>query len=88
MGEVLEFEAGAQPQQTERKEDIHEILNYRRALFTAEKMLRTRPFNLNLLLELHAVLLDSVRGRDKGRGSFRRSRIGLVDLAQLSKKPS
>ena len=33
--------------------------------------LETRPFNLSLLLKLHAILLDSVRGRDKGRGQFR-----------------
>jgi Fic family protein len=34
-------------------------------------MLKTRPFNLNLLLKLHSILLDSVRGRHKGRGHFR-----------------
>ncbi|NBB78792.1 MAG: hypothetical protein GVY36_05010 [Verrucomicrobia bacterium] len=32
-----------------------------------------QPFNLNLLKELHAILLDSVRGRDKARGKFRSS---------------
>jgi len=51
--------------------DIQEILNYRAALLQAEEELQTRPFNLNLLLELHNILLDSVRGRDKGRGRFR-----------------
>jgi Fic family protein len=37
----------------------------------AVKRLETRPFNLNLLLELHANLLDSGRGRDKNPGRFR-----------------
>ena len=71
FGEVLQFEAGEAPAQEARRVDIHEILNYRTALKVAEDELRTRPFNLNLLLELHAVLLDSVRGRDKARGRFR-----------------
>lgn len=71
FGDVLKFEAGEEPQQDARRLDIQEILNYRAALKAAESELRRRPFNLNLLLNLHAVLLDSVRGRDKGRGRFR-----------------
>lgn len=72
FGEVLKFEAGEQPEQESRRLDIQEILNYRTALQIAERELRTRPFNLNLLLRLHSILLDSVRGRDKGRGHFRK----------------
>lgn len=71
FGEVLQFEAGEEPEQESRRLDIQEILNYRTALQSAESELRTRPFNLNLLLRLHSILLDSVRGRDKGRGRFR-----------------
>lgn len=71
FGDVLKFEAGEEPRQDERRLDIQEILNYRSALKAAESELRRRPFNLNLLLSLHSVLLDSVRGRDKGRGRFR-----------------
>src|ERR1700724_472391 len=71
FGEVLKFEAGEKPEQESRRLDIQEILNYRTALHVAEEELRSRPFNLNLLLKLHNVLLDSVRGRDKGRGRFR-----------------
>jgi Fic family protein len=71
LGEVLKFEAGEKPEQESRRIDIQEIINYRRALRRAESALRKRPFNLNLLLELHGILLNSVRGRDKGRGRFR-----------------
>jgi len=46
-------------------------MNYRTALIRAEKALEERPFNLNLLLDLHTILLNSVRGRDKQRGKFR-----------------
>jgi len=71
LGEVLKFEAGEAPQQESRRADIQEILNYRRALRRAQDELNTRPLNLNLLLELHSILLDSVRGRNKARGQFR-----------------
>ncbi len=77
LGEVLEFEAGQVPEQESRRLDIKEIINYRRALRHAEVALRTRPFNLNLLLELHAVLLDSVRGLDKGRGRLRDKQVWI-----------
>ena len=70
LGEVLRFEAG-DPTEPERRDDYREILNYRRALRHAETAIETKPFGINLLLELHAILLDSVRGRDKGRGRFR-----------------
>lgn len=79
LGDVLKFEAGEEPVQEEKRRDIQEILNYRKALREAEKELITRPFNLNLLLRLHSILLDSVRGLNKGRGTFRREQnyIGL-----------
>ena len=62
-GEVLKFEAGEEIREQSRREDIYEIMNYRCALRVAEEELKRRPFNLNLLLRLHEVLLDSVRGK-------------------------
>lgn len=85
MGEVLQFEAGEAPQLEARRHDIEEILNYRSALDVATHELKSRPFNLNLLLKLHKVLLSSVRGYNKAPGEFRRqqnyigSRIGGVE---------
>jgi Fic family protein len=72
LGEVLKFEAGEEVAGEARRQDIHEILNYRKAMHEADKELKTRPFNLNLLKSMHAVLLDSVRGKSKARGEFRR----------------
>lgn len=71
LGEVLKYEAGEEPTQESRRQDIQEIMNYRRALREAEEDLKTRPFNLGLLLRLHGTLLNSVRGRNKARGQFR-----------------
>ncbi|MFC2038025.1 Fic family protein [Chloroflexota bacterium] len=73
MEEVLQFEADSQePIDPSRRADIQEILNYRRAMAQAVAGLETRPFSLNLLKSLHATLLDSVRGRDRSPGRFRR----------------
>jgi Fic family protein len=72
LGDVLKYEAGEPPPSVSKQEDIQEILNYRKALRAAEAWLPKKPFTLNLLKSLHETLLDSVRGRDKARGQFRR----------------
>jgi Fic family protein len=72
LDEVLRFEAGEEAGNESRRQDIQEIINYRRALLFAEQATKERPFNLNMMLDMHSILLDSVRGRDKGRGRFRR----------------
>jgi len=71
LEDVLKFEAGEPPAEPSRREDIHEIINYRKALRLSENLLKDRPFCLNTLLKLHEVLMDSVRGHNKGRGRFR-----------------
>lgn len=72
--EVLEYEAAPrEPVEPSRYADIQEILNYRVAMRAAQEELPTRPFSLNLLRRLHEILMDSVRGRNKARGRFRRS---------------
>ena len=72
LGDVLKFEAGENPLKEERKVDIQEIMNYRRALTVAEKSLVTKPFHLNLMKELHSILLASVRGENKSPGEYRK----------------
>ncbi len=71
IGEVLKFEGGEAPTDPQRTLDIAEILNYRRALKQAQADADARPFSLNRLLELHRVLMSSVRGQDKRPGVFR-----------------
>jgi len=73
MEEVLEYEADPGVLVESGKQfDIQEILNYRRAMSVAVKSLKQRPLCLNLIKELHAVLLDSARGRNRAPGEFRR----------------
>ena len=69
--EVLEHEAG-QEYGEDKKQDIQEIINYRRALHLATESVTDRPISLGLIRELHKVLMDSVRGQDKEPGEFRK----------------
>ena len=72
MGDVLGFEAGQKPESPARRDDIHEVLNYRSALARAEDLLQELPLSLRVVREAHAVLLRGVRGQDKALGEFRR----------------
>src|SRR3989442_11733565 len=66
LGDVLRFEAGEPARDEDTREDIHEILNYRRALREAERALKKGGFSLDLMKRLHAILLvsdvDLIRG--------------------------
>ncbi len=71
--EVLEKEAGADFDD-QKNDDIAEIQNYRKALILAQEYLQDgRPMTLNLALQIHKVLLDSVRGENKQPGEFRKT---------------
>ncbi len=72
MGEVLEFEAGREPDSPKHREDINEVLNYRRAMRHAEKMLKELPLSGRVIREVHSVLLAGVRGEGRSPGEYRR----------------
>lgn len=79
LGEVLEFEAGAsqkeQPQ--EKVDDIREVINYRFAIRHASSQLKDLPLCGRLLKESHAILMDSVRGKDKAAGKYKTTPNGI-----------
>lgn len=78
LEEVLEHEADqGQPEDQRKREDIEEIINYRNALTYAERKMAERPFNLNLLKDMHSILMDGVRGQNKRRGEFRKMQIHI-----------
>jgi Fic family protein len=77
LREVLEFEADPREGAGARYEDILEVINYRRAMAAAVEELKSRPLSLNLIKRAHFLLLDSVRGRDKRRGEFRRGQVHI-----------
>ncbi|MDI9335406.1 MAG: Fic/DOC family N-terminal domain-containing protein [Gammaproteobacteria bacterium] len=71
VDEVLQQEAGLL-QEGEKFQDIQEIVNYRQALFSAQNYLKDYPIRLGLVRELHRILMNSVRGKDKTPGEFRK----------------
>lgn len=72
LEEVLAYEASPSIK-NKKYDDIQEIINYRKAMNHAVKWLESKPITLNLIKEIHAILLDSVRGEDKARGEFRKT---------------
>ena len=75
MGEVLEFEAegDANNISNEKREDIHEILNYRRAMMHAIELLNELPLCQRVVREAHHILLEGVRGQGKSPGEYRQN---------------
>ena len=72
LEEVLAYEASPNIN-VEKYHDIQEIINYREAMIYAIKQLKEKPITLNMIKDIHRILLDSVRGKDKARGDFRKS---------------
>ncbi len=72
--EVYKFEAeGELAQYPEKKrDDIFEIMNYRRALSSAVNQLKTLPLSQRLLRDSHKILMSGVRGGNKAPGEYRR----------------
>lgn len=72
LADVLGFDADPVGEPEDPKnDDIKEVINYRSAIAYATKKLETHPISLNVIKELHAILLNSVRGRSKSPGEFR-----------------
>lgn len=76
LQEVLEFEADPK-KETEKYHDIQEILNYRKAMSYAIKGLDDISLTTRLIKGIHNILLDSVRGKDKYKGDFRRIQVHI-----------
>lgn len=59
-------------------DDVQEVSNYVHALNYGLKKLRDGfPLSLRLIKEIHAILLNGARGKNKSPGEFRRSQVWL-----------
>lgn len=67
----------------EKRDDWQEVRNYIDAMNIALKELDTLPISNRLIKNIHAILLNSVRGETKHPGEFRKSQnwIGGANLA-------
>jgi Fic family protein len=74
MAEVMEFEAGILPEVLDesRTADIHEVLNYRKAMGRAVELLEKLPLCQRVIREAHSILMEGVRGHGKAPGEYRR----------------
>ncbi|WP_457575783.1 Fic family protein [Desulfomarina sp.] len=71
LNDILEYEASPK-RKKDNYDDIEEVINYRDALQYAERELENRPICLNLVKDIHSILLKGVRGQNKARGEFRK----------------
>lgn len=71
LGELLAVEAGANVSRS--PDDLREVANYVVALEYGVERLKSFPLSLRLLRDLHARLMDGVRGNQATPGEFRRS---------------
>ena len=82
LEDVLKEEAADKKnidESTEKQRDIVEVLNYRRALRRGLKMVdEGEPLAENNIKELHKILLQSVRGKTRTPGQFRREQVYIA----------
>ena len=71
LGEILAANAGANVKQNPN--DLQEVQNYIQALDHGLARLRELPLSLRLIKEIHAHLMQGVRGSQATPGEFRRS---------------
>ena len=72
--DALEYQAHP-TRKVENYDDIEELLNYQRAMALATEALQQRPLSLNLIRDVHRVLLQGVRGRFRSPGEFRTKQV-------------
>lgn len=66
---VLEFEANMIPR--DDIDDVVEVVNYVKAMNYGIERLEEFPMSLRLIREIHEILLQGARGKDKNPGEFR-----------------
>lgn len=74
LSDLFFFEAAPTGTVPSGASDVMEVANYVRALELGLRSCTKRPLGLNTLREMHAVLMEDVRGGDRRPGEFRRDR--------------
>lgn len=75
LSDLFLFEVN--PTVEDRVPDVREVANYVRALDHGIERLKVIPLSLNLIKELHGILLEGVRGAERLRGQFRKCQVHL-----------
>ena len=78
IDEILQFECDLKPEDNSKKNDIIEVLNYRKAMQHAKDWLqRELPFNIAMICSIHKELMAGVRGKDKSPGELRKEQVWI-----------
>lgn len=93
LEDLLNYEAGNKVDI--ERDELHEIINYRKALFYALENISTinnndskgLPLSNRIIKEMHKILLDNVRGSSKNPGNFKRSQNYIGSVASISYTP-
>ena len=72
----------------ERSADSAEVWNYARALERGGELLATLPICKRVIREMHAILMEGVRGRDKSPGQFRKWQVQIGASARFVPPPA
>jgi len=70
LDDLLAYESG---DKLENLNDVTEVVNYVKAMNYGIGRLETLPMSLRLIKEIHAILLESVRGSERSPGEFKQS---------------
>lgn len=86
FSDLIKAEAGMAD---EVPNDVKEIENYIKAISYGFERLETLPLSLRLIREIHAILMEGVRGENKTPGEFRRSQnwIGGYSISTANYVP-
>jgi Fic family protein len=79
--DVYEYEAAQRARKPARMPevpgDVREVINYIRALSYGLDFLDERPISLQFIREMHELLMQGVRGKDKQPGQFRDEQVWI-----------
>lgn len=82
LEEVLREEAEVgenNSEETKKLQDIQEVINYRKAMHEGARMVENNaPLAENNIKQLHRILLQSVRGKTRNPGEFRRDQVYIA----------
>jgi Fic family protein len=70
LDDLLAYESG---DKLENLNEVTEVVNYVKAMNYGIERLQTLPMSLRLIKEIHAILLESVRGSERSPGEFKQS---------------
>lgn len=82
---LYDLEPRESKSETDPVNDRREVFNYRRALHHGTNS--ELPLSTRLLKDMHRILLESVRGRDRAPGEFRKVQVAIGSTARFVPPP-